>query len=123
MKHNKLQTMSVQELVQRFIAIALQQDDALLANETKKFNPLFWEMEAVSEELKSRQGDQRHVLLDLFAHPNAQVRVKAAKATLALAPVQAREVLEGIVKAREYPQAGEAGMSLWNLDRGIFKPT
>lgn len=115
--------MSVQELVQRFIAIALQQDDALLANETKKFNPLFWEMEAVSEELKSRQGDQRHVLLDLFAHPNAQVRVKAAKATLALAPVQAREVLEGIVKAREYPQAGEAGMSLWNLDRGIFKPT
>ena len=22
----------------------------------------------------------------------------------------------------EYPQSGEAGMSLWKLDRGVFKP-
>ena len=24
--------------------------------------------------------------------------------------------------SKQYPQAGEAGMFLWNLDRGIFKP-
>jgi hypothetical protein len=51
------------------------------------------------------------------------VRVKAVKATLAVAPREARRMLEMIAKSREYPQAGEAGMSLRALDEGIFKPT
>jgi len=49
--------------------------------------------------------------------------LKAVKATLAVAPEAARQELQAIADSREYPQAGEAGMSLWNLDRGIFKPT
>jgi len=58
----------------------------------------------------------------LYTYPNMQVRVKAAKATLAVAPAAAREQLEKIAASDWQPQAGEAGMSLWNLDRGVFKP-
>jgi hypothetical protein len=122
MTRSVLEKMSVQELVDRFIALALAQDNALLSNEVAKFNKLFKEMNALEEELKSRPGDQRHRLLDLYEHPNAQVRLKAAKRTLAIAPVAARQMLETIANSQEFPQAGEAGMSLINLDRGIFRP-
>src|SRR5437762_3570903 len=123
MKKNKLQGMTEDQLVDFFIALALTQDKALLRNEYAKFNRLFDEMEAVEQELKARSGDQRRALLRLYEHPNAQVRLKAVKATLAVAPADGRRMLEVIAGSREYPQAGEAGMSILNLDRGIFKPT
>jgi len=50
-------------------------------------------------------------------------RLNSMKATLALAPDAARRALEALAASREFPQAGDAGMSLINLDRGIFKPT
>ena len=80
-------------------------------------------MVAVEDELKARDGDQRRELLSLYNHPNAQVRLNAVKATLAVAPEPARRALQAIADSREYPQAGDAGMSIWNLERGIFKPT
>ncbi|HEY6994169.1 MAG TPA: DUF2019 domain-containing protein [Xanthobacteraceae bacterium] len=123
MKSSKLQSMTVDQLVQRFTAIALDQDKALLRREYARFNRLFDEMEAIEGELKERDGDQRRALLRLYDHPNAQVRVKAVKATLAVAPQPALRQLKAIAESREYPQAGEAGMSLLNLERGIFKPT
>ena len=123
MKQVGLQHMTVDQLVERFTAIALAQDEALLGNEYAEFNRLFEKMEAVGQELKAREADQRRALLRLYEHPNAQVRLKAVKATLAVAPEAARRMLEAIAGSREYPQAGEAGMSLYNLDRGIFKPT
>ena len=43
--------------------------------------------------------------LRLYEHPNAQVRLKAVKATLAVAPVKGRRMLEAIAGSREYPQA------------------
>jgi hypothetical protein len=122
MKQAELQRMTVGELVERFIAVALAQHNALLFDEYGKFNRLFDEMEAIKAELKSRDGDQRRALISLYGHANAQVRLKAVKATLAVAPESARKALQTIADSKEYPQAGEAGMSLVNLDRGIFKP-
>jgi ParB-like chromosome segregation protein Spo0J len=115
--------MTVDQLVEHLTAIALNQDEALLTNDHTKFNRLFDEMEAVKLELKARDGDQRRALVRLYDHPNAQVRLKAVKATLAVAPEVARRLLKTIADSREFPQAGEAGMSLVNLERGIFKPT
>jgi hypothetical protein len=51
-----------------------------------------------------------------------QVRLKAAYATLAVSPVAARAQLEAIAASGWQPQAGDAGMSILNLDRGIYKP-
>jgi ParB-like chromosome segregation protein Spo0J len=123
MKTIRLRDMTVDQLVEHFTAIALNQDEALLTNDHTKFNRLFDEMEAVKLELKARDGDQRRALVRLYDHPNAQVRLKAVKATLAVAPEVARRLLKTIADSREFPQAGEAGMSLVNLERGIFKPT
>ena len=59
MKRTNLADMTVDQLVERFTAIALDQDRALLRNEIGKFNRLFDEMEAVKRDLRARNGDQR----------------------------------------------------------------
>jgi hypothetical protein len=86
MKTVKLREMTSSQLVERFADIALQQDRALLGNETGKFNRLYGQMDEVEGELKLRPGDQRRLLISLYTHPNAQVRLKAAARTLAVAP-------------------------------------
>lgn len=115
--------MSVEQLVERFISIALTQDEALLYDEIAKFNRLFDRMQKVVEELRRRPGDQRHALLPLYDHPNMLVRLKAAKNSLAIAPELGRHTLQEIADSKDYPYAGDAGMSLLALDEGIFKPT
>lgn len=119
----KLASASTPELVAYFAKVVVGQDDALLGGQRARFNRLFDEMMAVSNELKGREGDQRRALMDLYDYPNMQVRVQAAKLTLAVAPVEARQQLEAIAATHWFPQAGDAGMSLSNLDHGIFKPT
>lgn len=123
MKSLELQNLSSDELVDRFALIALDQDEAMLMDDNTKFARLYWQMEAVEQELKARAGDQRRLLLRLYEHSNMQTRLTAAKATLAIAPDAARALLRDIADSGWQPQAGDAGMSLWNLDRGIFKPT
>ena len=41
------------ELVERFVAIALDQDKALFNDEITKFNKLYGQMDAIGNELKS----------------------------------------------------------------------
>ena len=123
MRSVKLSSMSADGLVERFAEICLAQDEALLYSSSAKYNPLFRQMIAVEDELKSRPGDQRNALTALFSHENAQVRLQAARATLAVAPEEALGVIKAIAGGRKFPQAGDAGMTLVNLERGIFKPT
>jgi hypothetical protein len=61
-------------------------------------------------------------LLDLFSHPNMQVRLNAAERTLAVAPAAARHELERIRQSRAYPQAIDAGMAIHGLDDGSYQP-
>lgn len=123
MKSNDLRGMVVEQLVQRFVDLSLAQDKAEIQGDIADVNRLFDKIEFVKSELKGRPGDQRRALMILYDHPNAQVRLKAAKATLALAPNAARAVLERLIKFKEFPQAGDAGMTLQFLDDGTFKPT
>jgi ParB-like chromosome segregation protein Spo0J len=121
-KTAKLHDLSTDQLVESFIEVCLAQDEALLDGEIAKFNRLFDNMRDVVEELRSRAGDQRQALLPLYKHPNLQVRLKAATNTLAVARDEAQKLLRMIANSGEYPQAGEAGMTLANIERGIFKP-
>jgi cytochrome c oxidase assembly protein Cox11 len=118
-----LKKLSTTELAQVFAGFAIQQYDHMLVCEVKQVNRLYHKMKAVEMELKSRPGDQRSVLMALYDHSNPNVRVKAAKATLAIAPTAARQVLETVCATCYGPEILEAGMSLTNLDRGIYKPT
>lgn len=120
MKQNKTKQMTAEQLQRRYEEIGLEQDGAILNNENAKFKKLFEEMESIEAELKAR--GQRQTLMEFYDHPNMQVRLNAAKATLAIAPIEARRQLEAIKASRHFPQAGDAGMSLRNLERGIFKP-
>jgi hypothetical protein len=116
-------TMTIDQLVTRFTEIGVAQDNALLENDVGKFNHLYDQMEAVEHELKSRNGDQRQALLSLYSHQNIQVRLASAKATLAIVPEAARNALRAIKDSKTQPQALDAGMSLRNLDKGIYRPT
>ncbi|HEY1803723.1 MAG TPA: DUF2019 domain-containing protein [Terracidiphilus sp.] len=117
-----VKTMPVNELVKRFAVIGVEQDKALRADNLEKYKRLCTQMRAVDDELKSRPGDQRRSLLTLYEHPNFQVRLMAAKLTLAVAPEAARRMLELIRQRHHQPQSGDAGMCLWTLEEGIFMP-
>lgn len=114
--------MTIPQLVESFAAAALAQDRAELVGETKEFPRLMQIIAALQQELKSREGDQRHALLALYDHPNAEVRLQAAMATLVAAPAEARKLLRTIWESNRFPQAADAGMTLAWLEDGRFKP-
>ena len=118
-----LKKMSTPDLVDRFASLGIGQYQAELRGELAKENNLILQMRPLVEELKSRPGDQRTALLALLDHTNIQVRLMAAKLTLAVAPAAARQILQAIKDSGQQPQALDAGMCLWELDRGTFKPT
>ena len=122
MKGQDLGGLDVSDLVERFVDICIEQSKALFDDDVKRFNDLYDQMAAIDEQLKSRSGDQRQALLTLLNHRDLQVRLQAAKATLAVAPLEARRTIEAIADSRRNPQAGDAGMCLWAIDEGIFKP-
>lgn len=108
--------MTVDELVDRFAAITVAQDRAIFEENNTEYNKLYTQMTAIARELKRRLGDQRRALLSLYTHQNIQVRLMAALNTLDLAAPAAREVLQGIVECRRYPQAADALAAIWRLD-------
>jgi hypothetical protein len=118
-----LHLLSVEELVKRFTEFALGQYEAELQSDIRKQNKLIEAGWAIVDELKSRPGDQRSALIPLYTHPNVQVRLNAARLTLAVAPETARKVVKAIADSKKYPQAMDAGMCLWAIEQGIFKPT
>lgn len=116
-----LKRLSVEQLVERFTSIALDQDDALEADDDAKFARLYQKMDAIKDELKAR--GERRALLPLLDHKNAQVRLKAAIATLAVAAKAAREALQVMSDRNEYPQAADARGMLNALDEGTYEPS
>lgn len=123
MNKRALASATVEQLVSRFIDLCADQDDQLQRGDIRQVNRLFDEIEAVKQELKIRPGDQRHALVPLYEHENMQVRLKAANATLAIAPDAARATLKAIQASGWLPQSADAASTLRNLEEGIFKPT
>ena len=118
-----LTSLAVPELVDSFTAAALGQYSAELQSDIATQNKCVQQAMAIAAELKARTGDQRSALIKLYDHPNVQVRLNAARMTFAVAPTAARELVQAIADSKQYPQAGDAGMCLWALDQGIFRPT
>lgn len=123
MMHSKLKSLSVVDLRQLFEMLCIEQYDALERNEIAAFNRRYDKIQAIEDELKSRPGDQRRVLMHLFGHPNMQVRLTAARANLAVDYIAARRELQAIVDEQWFPQAGDAGMTLDHLDSGFYRPS
>ena len=86
MKKSRSHGVSVEGLVERYAAIGRRAVRGELDDKSAKFDRLVDDLIAVEAELKSRTGDERAALLKLYDHPNMQVRLNAAQATLAVAP-------------------------------------
>ena len=82
-----LSSLTAKELLERFIALGVEQDKAENDDDMPSVKRLFWLIDEVVAELKSRPDDERSVLTSLYDYPNMNVRLKAAKATLAQAMV------------------------------------
>jgi hypothetical protein len=111
------------ELVDEFEQLCLAQDAALDREEFAAYGRRYKVIQALMDELKARSGDRRRLLKKFFGQGNFQVRLTAAHAVLALDYEEARREMELIAESQWQPQAGYAGMSLWNLDRGVYRPT
>jgi predicted GNAT family acetyltransferase len=122
MTQQRLEILSTGALVDQFAEICIAQDRALLYENISTINKLVWQMKAVDDELRKRGREARLVLLKLYDHPNMQVRLHAAKCSLAVAPAAARHVIEAIARSGRMPQAADARGTLRNLKEGVFKP-
>lgn len=123
MTPSKLKLLTAEELKRLFEQLCIQQYDALEGNAIASYNRRYDKILAIQNELKSRPGDQRRILMSLFGHPNMQVRLTAAHANLAVDYIAARRELQAIVDEQWFPQSGDAGMTLDNLDSGFYRPT
>ena len=118
MKRQRIQDMTVEQLVTRFTELALIQDRALAYDETAKYNQLFDQLADVMAEFMVRPVEQRQALMALYDHPSTQVRFMAGVATVDFAPEAARLVFELISERNEYPQAADASSFIRHLDEG-----
>ena|SRR5215471_4150630 len=89
MTNTVLQILTVDQLVDHFAVIGVEQDEAEQAEDNAKYRRLFYQMSEVQKELKMRPGDQRRALVALFDYPNMQVRLMAAQYALAVVPQDA----------------------------------
>ncbi|MCX7318356.1 MAG: DUF2019 domain-containing protein [Hyphomicrobiales bacterium] len=122
MKRPDISHQTVLEIVEQFQALSLARGHALVGGEIAKVNRLYLKIDALKTELKSRDGDQRRALHALYNHPNPQVRLEAANATLVVLPKESRAALQMIIDRREFPQAGDAGFTLLYLSDGRYVP-
>ncbi len=122
MTQQPLEVLSTSDLVDRFAEICVAQDRARLHENVPTMTKLVWQMKAIDDELRKRGREARLALCKLYDHPNMQVRLQAARLTLAVAPAAARQVVDAIARSGRMPQAAEARGTLRNLDNGVFKP-
>ena len=114
--------MTISQLVEQFVVLALDQFKAELLGKIAKYNRCYRAITAIGDELKRRPGDQRTALLSLLTHQNAQVRLMAAELTLGVARSEACATLQEIWDNKEFPQAAFAMGTLMALERGTRKP-
>jgi hypothetical protein len=118
-----LSALTDRELAELFLSKSLEQDEAELQSELARWNWLYRRLEAIATELKNRPGDQRRALLAFYQHENAQVRINAAIATLAITPIQARKALEQIAQWEVGAQRVQALDTISALDNGNYVPS
>lgn len=123
MSRVNLKPLSTNDLLLLFERLCVEQYDSLDREEYAAFNRRYNRIQAIEDELKSRPGDQRRILMKLFGHPNMQVRLTAARANLAVDYPAARREIQDIADSKWGPQCGDAGMTLIYLDNGVYRPS
>lgn len=110
------EAMTDYELVDRFGKLALEQHNALEADDADRYNALLDRMAPIEVELKQRGSLSYGRLQRLLGHPNITVRLEAARRLMDTMPGTARPVLQQIQTSGHFPQVGDAGMLLAHYD-------
>jgi hypothetical protein len=113
-----LTILTVNQLVDRFTEIGLAEDAARDKDDLGAYKRLYFQMSAISKELKARGREARLALTTLYTHPNPEIRLHAARCSYGVAPDAARKCLEIIRDSKIPPQYLDAGMSFRALDDG-----
>ena len=113
---------STEALVTLFADLSKRQGDALIVDDTRRSNRIFYRILDIDSELRARGPEARLKLKALLIHPNPFVRMNAAVKILGLVPQEARSILQEIDDARVQPEALHAGMKLLAFDRGEWVP-
>jgi hypothetical protein len=106
-----------------FEEIGIKQYHLLDGLQIKKYNALYYKLRSMVAEMKNMPGDRRAILAKHYNHPNLQVRLNAAKFTIAVFPEEARAQLVAIGETGRCPQSASALSKLDALDEGTWKPT
>ncbi|RTL49760.1 MAG: DUF2019 domain-containing protein [Bradyrhizobiaceae bacterium] len=117
--NDSLSTLNVQQLIERFVELSLQEDRAVNAADISEINAVVSKIYEIGKELETRDGDQRLVLARLLQSQNLRVRFNAAKALFSLMPTEARRQIEAIAASKRYPIAGNAGTFLFLRDESF----
>jgi hypothetical protein len=110
------------ELVSQFSEIAKVRGEATMMLDTRRANACFDRMKTVDMEMRARGTEARKALIPLLSDPDRYVRYYAAIYLLALAPDQARAILEWNTKFEVGILAADARGMLRALDEGTYKP-
>jgi len=122
MKRLHLDGLSDDELVDRFTLAAKNMGAAVQDSDTREANRMYHLMRGIDSVLRSRGRVARLKLLPLLDDKDRFVRYYSAKKLLGIVPDRARAVIEWNHKYRFDAIAGDAGMTLENLDSGFYKP-
>ena len=123
MKTDQFDSMSTTSLVAAYVDLSMREEDATDRGAIARVRKLFAKRMKIENVLRSRGIAARRALMPLLKHPSAQVRLDAAKHLFAIAPTESRATLEDIAAHGPSQQRGAAGMCLWYIEEGIFKPT
>ena len=131
MKSPKLEDSSNEQLAEQFRQLSLQQGEAEMSNDMRKYRRCYDRLNEISDELKRRGPEARRALLPLLNCPRsagllsavAQCRYNAASELLAVEPGRARATLEELANSVTQFQMALARQTLGVLDNGTFKPT
>ena len=118
----KTQKATSKKLVEQYIEVGEQQFDAEIWEDIDKYSALFKIRTEISEELKSRPGDHRKLLLPLFNHENLRTRQNAIENAYIFDPAAARKSLIEVTGMYDNIYSPEASMTLDDLDSGFWVP-
>lgn len=123
MKSAQVTAVPTDQLVTLFESVAEKQFQAAEDSKSLNYNRLYRQMTIIVDELKGREGDQRHALLRLRTHENDQVRLKASIHTLAIDYEGSRSVLQALADRGLFPTGMDAKGILRALNEGRYVPS
>jgi hypothetical protein len=102
MEFTDFASLTLKQLIERFVGIGIAQEYAQENDELGKFNELFHRAREAGAELRTRGNEACEALEGLYSHSCARVRLNAATQNYELAPEGARKCVQGMASIKGF---------------------